>query len=122
MARQVLVNSIIYDVYIPTDSSGSIRYPGLNASDFSAISIYNGVYSTQTILDGTGVPNTGLSPDVIYVEEVAPSTGIYNLRIYLSNIGFKFIEIDFVSQSTKTQFSYSISPNLYSSYDGVIVD
>lgn len=120
MTRQVLVNSVVYEVYIPTDSGGSTRFPGLTASDFTAFVVDNASYSVLTLLNGNGINNNSLEPDVFYIEEVGGSTGVYSLRFYPSNIGYKYVVITFVTESTETTFKYSITPNLLPNSDGVI--
>lgn len=122
MDRQVVVNSFVYEVYIPTDVSGTIKYPGLTPSDFSGFSVLNGLYSALTIMDGSGVSNNSLSPGVIYIEEAQSGTGVYNVRFYPVNIGYYFVSLTFVDQDTITDFRYSIIPNTYSYSDGVVVD
>ncbi len=75
-----------FDFYFPIGSF--TRLTGLGFSDFQIKLFHNNSTLSWSLLNGSTVSDSSISSGSVFINEIAGSSGYYNVRFYPDKIGF----------------------------------
>ena len=114
MTRLVATGSVISDQLAVYDPPNTFSRPaGLTIADFSLTVFANNENLTWTLVDGTSVLNSAISPGFIYLNEIATNPGFYSIRWYPDRIGFWNLTIPCTVNSVEYILEYDVVPNSF---------
>lgn len=111
MSRLVSAGTIAYaqaDFFQP---KGSInRLPGIVAASLGMTVFANSSVLAWPILDGGGVPNSGVSAGSVYFEEISGAPGFYLVRFFPDRVGFWRIVLSYPALQQEVPLEFDVVP------------